>query len=513
MGDEIKIKNLMKQIEDIYNIISKAKLNQEDEDLINNKHTAVKEIYEDFIENYLDFKEISDNLYDGIYISDGKGKTIFVNKAYTRTTGISKEEVIGRTVKEISDEGKLYKGAVTMDVLKRKETVNSMGKSFRNGKDLLVTGSPILDENGNIKLVVINNRDISGLKELEYKIAELQNDKLKASEEIKYLRKQQMSNNRLYYYSENMKTISELIETIAATDVSVLITGESGTGKEVVADEIYYKSKRRNKPFIKVNCAAIPAELLESELFGYEGGAFTDAKKSGKIGMFELANDGTILLDEIGDMPVNLQTKLLRVLQNKEIIRLGSNKSVKLNIRVIAATNKNLQELIKNGKFRDDLYYRLNVVPINIKPLRERKEDINYLAIEFLNKYNKKYDKNVLFEENVINLLKKYKWPGNIRELENLIERMVVINNDGIIKYNNLASVLEIEVDKLSEMEVDSQSLKETVQNYERHIILNYLKKYKSVNKAAKNLGLSQPALWKKCKVLKIDDKEMNSRL
>lgn len=501
MGEEQKIIRLYEELKDIYNLIENTEIDLEIKNSINEKYRKINEIYTDFMDNYLDFKEISDNLYDGIYISDGNGKTIFVNKAYLRNTEIPKEKLIGRTVKEITEEG-LYKGAVTMEVLARKEPVNSLGKILANNKDVLVSGSPIFDDDGNVKLVVINNRDISDLKELEQINAKLNEDKQRATEEIKYLRKQQISNN--LFIDNQMNETMELIKTIAPTDVTVLITGESGTGKEVIADEIYYRSKRNKKPFIKVNCAAIPEELLESELFGYVGGAFTDAKKAGKIGLFELANGGTILLDEIGEMHLSLQSKLLRVLQTKEIRRIGGNNPIKLDIRVISSTNKDLHEEIKKGTFREDLFYRLNVVPINIKPLRERKGIIPDLTIEFLSKFNKKYGKDATLQKGVMNLLMKYKWPGNIRELENLIERMVVINDDGIIKYNSIASILELESD--NDNELDNRTLKDIVQGLEKDIITKSLKKYGSVNKAASVLGLSQPALWKKCKKLNIDN-------
>lgn len=504
MGDERKIIYIFNEIKDIYEAVYELDININTKKYIKEKYNKINEIYEDFMTNYLDFREISDNLYDGIYISDGEGKTIFINKAYTRTTGISQAEVLGRSVKEISEEGMLYKGAVTMDVITNKKTINSLGKSLKNNKDLLITGSPIFDDKGNIKLVVINNRDISDLKELEHKNALLKIDRQRAKEEIKYLRKQQFLNNIISTSINHMEETVELIKTIAPTDVTVLITGESGTGKEVVADEIYSRSKRNDKPFIKVNCAAIPDELLESELFGYEGGAFTDARRLGKIGLFELANEGTILLDEIGEMHLSLQAKLLRVLQTKEILRIGGSKPVKLDIRVIASTNKDLHEEIKEGKFREDLFYRLNVVPINIKPLRERKEMIPDLIREFLGKFNKKYGKEVILQNIAMDLLINYKWPGNIRELENLIERMVVINSDGIIKYSNLESILDIE-NYSSYDEPGNRKLKDLVQELERDVITLSIKKYGSVNKTAAILGLSQPALWKKCKVLNIE--------
>jgi transcriptional regulator with PAS, ATPase and Fis domain len=307
------------------------------------------------------------------------------------------------------------------------------------------------------------------------------------------------------YESNNMRALMELVSTIAPTDVTVLITGESGTGKEVIANEIHSRSKRLYKPFIKVNCAAIPGELLESELFGYEGGAFTDAKKTGKIGLFELANEGTILLDEIGEMPLNLQTKLLRVLQTKEITRIGGSKPIRLDIRVITSTNRDLLEAIREGRFREDLYYRLNVVPIQLKPLRERKDEIPNLIEEFLNNFNRKYGKHVTIQDKAMKLLEIYKWPGNIRELENLIERIVVINKDGIIRAGSVASMLNMSDMGLFDINSDTDmTLKDSVQALEKEIITMTIKKCGSVNKAAAQLGLSQPALWKKCKGLNI---------
>ncbi|MBV1756671.1 MAG: sigma 54-interacting transcriptional regulator [Dethiosulfatibacter sp.] len=456
----------------------------------------------DLVGTFLDFREISDSLYDGMYISDGNGRTLFINEAYTRITGIEKEQVIGRTVEEISTEGKLYRGAVTTEVLKKKERISSIGKSLVNKKEHLVTGTPIFDDSGNVRLVVINNRDISELKELESKMMKMQSNQILANEEIKFLRKQ-LSSKAITSIDKSMVSIMELIDTIAPTDVTVLITGESGTGKEVIADEIYLRSRRNQKPFIKINCAAIPAELLESELFGYEKGAFTDAKKSGKIGMFELANQGTILLDEIGDMPIKLQTKLLRVLQDKEILRLGSEAPIKLDIRLIASTNKDLQTEMLEGRFRDDLFYRLNVVPIHIRPLRERIDDIESLTEEFIDKYNKKYGKRVKLEHDTYEILKEYKWPGNIRELENLIERMVVINKDGVIKYDNILNILYADEAFKNGPKADLM-LKEAVENLEKEMIKSAINNYGSVNKAAQKLGLSQPALWKKCKKLNI---------
>lgn len=321
-----------------------------------------------------DFREVCQHLYDGIHITDGEGVILFINDAYTRTTGIRPEQVLGRRVSEI--EGLLYQGSVTGQVLKTKQRVNAVATILGLGKEVLVTGTPVFDPFGNVKLVVTNTRDFPELKRLEGQLHTLTEERRKANQELAYLRQRQAGGKELIYRSGAMESVVELARTVAQTDVTVLITGESGTGKELIANELYQNSARRDKPFIKVNCAAIPAELLESELFGYEEGAFTGARRSGKAGLFELADTGVILLDEIGDMPLALQTKLLRVLQQRELIRVGGSRPVKLDLRVIAATNKDLREQARQGRFREDLYYRLNVVPIELKPLRERRADI-----------------------------------------------------------------------------------------------------------------------------------------
>lgn len=493
MGDNrIFLENLWDNLEEIF--FNEEIVNKEKE------FRNLRKKYEKFLENYFDFEEIANNLFDGIYISDGNGKTLFINEAYTRITGITAKEVIGKNVKELLKKN-LYKGAVTLDVIEKKERVSKIGEIIRTKKELLLTGSPIFDKTGNVKMVVINNRDITELKEVEKKLEKLKDNSIKKEEEIKFLRSQQISNKKIIYNSESMKKIISTIENIAPTDVTVLITGESGTGKEVIADEIYYKSLRYGKPFIKVNCAAIPSELLESELFGYVKGAFTDSNKNGKIGLFELADSGTILLDEIGDMPLKLQSKLLRVLQTKEIMKIGGTEPIKLDIRIIASTNQNLQELIKNGKFREDLYYRLNVLPIDIKPLRERKKDINDLVLYFLGYYTKKYNKNLLICDNVIEIIEQYEWPGNIRELENFIERLVVINVKGRIEKEDVAQLLYNRNTIFSEQEYN---LKKIISRVEKDIIEKALRKFGSTRQASIYLKIDQSTIVKKCKKLGI---------
>jgi PAS domain S-box-containing protein len=512
MGDENKIREIKHLVEKLYGILLDTSINNDQKGEALKINNEVNILYKDFMDSYLDFREISDNLYDGIYISDGEGKTLFVNNAYTRITGINKEEVIGRNVQDILKEGKLYKGAVTMRVIEQKKQVNSIGNILKNGNKVLVTGNPIFDDAGNVKLVVINNRDINKLISVERQLDKLIRNENKANEEIKLLRSKQFTNKKLVYKSKEMQSVMETVRTVALTDVTVLITGDSGTGKELIADEIYFNSRRNNKPFIKVNCAAIPEELLESELFGYDEGAFSGAKKSGKIGMFELANEGIILLDEIGDMALKLQAKILRVLQQQEIKRVGGTKQIKIDVRVIASTNKNLKELMKEGKFREDLFYRLYVVPIELKPLRERKSDIPVLIDEFLSKNNEKYNKNIRIEYEAMEMLVEYSWPGNIRELENIIERLVIITKEEQVKKNAIIVMLYLETTNIMDcLSDDDYNLKRAVQMIEKTIITSALKEFGSTRKAAQKLGIDQSTVVKKSKKLGIkstsDDK------
>lgn len=377
--------------------------------------------FKDFIKKFIDFKLIIDNFPDEIYISDGAGTTLYANPAYEKSSGILLKEIVGRNISDLEKTGHYFKNPIIPLVIERKETVTSVAYIIKKDKKVFLTGVPVFNKHTReLEYVISFDHDSQYFEKLETQLSKLRDEKEKDYAELTYHRQKQMENGGIYYSDDIMAQIFEMTRNIAQTDVTVLITGESGTGKELVADEIYRNSKRNDKQFIKVNCAAIPAELLESELFGYESGSFTGAKKEGKIGMFELANNGTILLDEIGDMSLPLQTKLLRVIQQREITRVGGTKAIPLDIRIIAATNKNLLKEKNNGNFREDLYYRLNVVPIELPPLRNRKEDIGILTKEFLKNYNSKYGKNVLLDEHVIALFETYPWPGNIRELENL---------------------------------------------------------------------------------------------
>ena len=381
----------------------------------------------------LDFREVCENLYDGIHITDGEGKVLFINTAYTRTTGIRPEDVLGRRVSDIEAEGKLYRGSVTAQVLERRERVNSVATILGLNKEVLVTGTPVFGFDGAIKMVVTNTRDFPELKRLEQQLLTLTEESRKAHEELAYLRRQQAGDKQLSYRSAAMQSVMSLIQTVAPTDVTVLITGESGTGKELVANELYQQSDRRGKPFIKVNCAAIPSELLESELFGYVEGAFTGAKKGGKLGLFEAAAGGTLFLDEISEMDLGLQAKLLRVLQERRIRPVGGVKEIDVDVRVIAACNAGLPDYVDQGKFRKDLYYRLNTFPIHIPPLRERTGDIPALAAAILDQLSHKLRRPFTLTDEAVRLLQAHSWPGNVRELRNVLEFSAYLTPSGVI--------------------------------------------------------------------------------
>lgn len=307
-------------------------------------------------------------------------------------------------------------------------------RKMRQGNEIYITGSPVYCE-GRITHVTVNIRDVTELQRLQEQVSRLTALYLSAPEDKRI---SSLAADNVVIESSVMKRIIDLIVRISQVDSVVLISGESGTGKEVLARLIHKLSSRSRGPFISINCGAIPENLLESELFGYEKGSFTGALREGKPGLFELANSGIIFLDEIGEMPSNLQVKLLKIIQDMEAYRLGGVKPVKFDVRIIAATNRNLRERIKEGKFREDLFYRLNVVPIEVPPLRERQEDIFPLIWHFLKQFNQKYKQSKTFSSEVIEIMESYYWPGNVRELQNIVERMVVTSDSDVLKPEHL---------------------------------------------------------------------------
>ncbi len=377
---------------------------------------------------------IIDSSFDGLYITDGKGLTLRINRAIKRMTGLGEEDLVNKTMYELVDKGILSRSASVL-VLDQKKPVTTTLTTV-TGTHLLVSATPVFDEEGNIFRIVTSVRDISELNMLKQRIEQLEG--LRSHFEFQMNQMRVKLSGDLIFKNRDMENIVYQAMKIAEVDSTVLLSGESGVGKELIATIIQRNSNRKNGPFIKLNCAAIPENLIESELFGYETGAFTGARKEGKPGLFELANEGTLLLDEIGDIPLHLQVKLLRAIQEREIIRVGGTKSVRIDVRIIAITNKELEVMVKKGEFREDLYYRINVVPIYVPPLRERREDIPSLIRHFMNNFNLRYNYKKDMEAEAIEALMRYSWPGNIRQLENLIERLIVTTSAEKIKLQHL---------------------------------------------------------------------------
>ena len=431
----------MNQSLSIYNI--RQKLHDIMENTDSNTAQALSEVdasLGDFLDYGIDFKRVVDGLDDSLLITDNTGKCIYVNPAYSKNTSIQPKEILGKVVMDEYGPGKLFSHGAVGDVIKTGKVTFCLCKTSKNDIPLTgyIIGTPLFDNQGNLQQVIALSRPIVQLKGLRNDFAAFVSELNQIQKQLSPTTtdaKEQLS-PPIIGKETTMAPVWSLIHHIAPTDATVLITGESGTGKEVLADEIFRNSNRKNERFVKLNCASIPAQLFESELFGYEKGAFSGANAKGKPGLFELANHGTLLLDEIGDMPLDLQVKLLRAIQTKEITRIGGIKPIHLDVRIIAATNCNLKAKVADGTFRQDLFYRLNVVPIKIPPLRERKDDIEALCDFFIRKFSEKYHSSFSLTELQLDYLRSYNWPGNIRELENIMEYLVICSS-GVGAVNN----------------------------------------------------------------------------
>ncbi|MGI6630056.1 MAG: sigma 54-interacting transcriptional regulator [Bacillota bacterium] len=433
--------------------------------------------------------------HDGICFSDGQANLVENNEAFYRITGLSPEEVLGKDGSYLTKHGLISK-SIVREVLKTKKPVTTF-QTYHTGKTCMNTANPVFNDRGEISMVVTNVRDITELTRLKEQLSATKELSQRYEDELTQLRYEKYKQNKVVAQSEKMNKVMELAYRVGQVDSTVLITGETGVGKEIIANTIHLFSPQRNKnTFIKINCAALPENLLESELFGYEKGAFTGARTEGKPGKFELAQNGTIFLDEIADMSLPLQAKLLRVIQEKEVTRLGGTKSISLNVRIIAATNQELEKLLSEGKFRKDLYYRLNVVSIHIPPLRERRSDIRPLALFFLNKYNAKYNRERMLSAKVLEILEQYDWPGNIRELENLIENLVVLSQEQFIEPHDLPE--NFRNNDFVKYYSSELTLDEILSKVEKEVLKQALAEYRMAKDAAKVLGVSPATICRK---------------
>ena len=440
---------------------------------------------------------IFDSVTDGLYITDGEGITLRINSAFEKITGIKSQNIIGKNVRELLETG-VFNKSVSLLVLESNRTA-SLIESLPNGKTALLTGTPVFDSFGKIFRIVTTLRDMADLNMLESRLAQTEKKSEQYRMEILNLRLQQLNMEDTIVHSQIMRNVMRLAFRLGEVDSTVLITGESGVGKEIVTRAIHKAGEDENRPLITAVCSAIPENLLESELFGYEKGSFTGADRSGKPGLFEIAEGGTLFLDEIGEISLNIQVKLLRAIQEKEITRIGGRKPIEINVRIITATNKNLEKAIKEKTFRQDLYYRLNVVPIRIPPLRERNDDILPLVNYFLNKFNIKFDRDVRFTSEALVQFESYNWPGNVRELENTVERMVVLASGPLIRKRDIAEHIREKINIDPEMILDKiPPLTEAKEKFEEQIILRAWKKYRSTRKMARVLEISQSTVVRK---------------
>lgn len=423
-------------------------------------------------------EKILDNSSDEIFVLDGDQRVVYVNKQCERHYGLKRSEVMGKKNSSLVDE-KYWRPSVVSMVYQKKQPVTILQTTYI-GTELITTAVPILNKENEIELVVVTSQELQN-----YEIVRTTEEHHSMTDEL-----DDFTDNTFITDSRKVKDILRLAKRIAPVNSTVMIVGESGTGKGILADGIHRMSHRKNGPFLTINCAAIPEELLESELFGYVSGAFTGASKYGKKGLIESADQGTLFLDEIGEMSLKVQAKLLQLVQDRQFIPVGGNKVKKVDVRVIAATNKDLGKLIEQGLFREDLYYRLNVIELNVPPLRERPEDIIPLTYYFLNQFNKKYEQNRLISQESIHVLRSYSWPGNVRQLQNIIERAVVMS-DSIIQPFDLPHDLHRSSEPFVQV-ASPRSLDAALEEVEKNLVVQSYEKNPSTRKVAKDLHISQ---------------------
>ncbi|PWW20272.1 transcriptional regulator with PAS, ATPase and Fis domain [Cytobacillus oceanisediminis] len=457
-----------------------------------------------------DMNAILSSIYDEILVVNQKGELIrFSDNVIPGFWKVDLKEMIGKNILELENQG-LFCPSVTRMVLEKKKKV-SIVQETRNGRKILAVGNPVLNEKNEIDRIIIASRDITETTRLKTELKEIRKISEQYKKELDDFKNKDRFIKKLIYRSPKMERIINQARKIADFSSTVLLHGESGVGKEVIAQAIHQLGNRSSKPFLKLNCGAIPENLLESELFGYAKGAFTGADKNGKEGYFKQADQGIIFLDEIGEMPLHLQVKLLRVLQEQEVIPVGSTTPIKVDVQIIAATNKQLEKLVEAGTFREDLYYRLNVIPLHIPPLRERIEDISVLAFHFLQQLNDKYNKSFHLTPDAINVLEFYPWPGNVRELQNIIERLIVSSEDPAINAEFVSQFLKLGYDLKKSKPVITRviPLQEAIDHVEEQLILLAMKQFKTTTKAAKALGVSQSSVSRKYQKI-LNERNMN---
>lgn len=440
------------------------------------------------------YDKIFNDIEEEIFVTDHEGKVLYMNPHSETICGVGWDVCVGHNVRELQKKG-IFSESMTLEVIAKHEKVEKIVE-VASGRHIISTAIPLYtngaDGKKQLEYVLCTSKDIHAINELVRQNETIARELDDSKKELVALRRRVISQKNYVFESPAMKEIRKVIMRIAPTDVTVLVDGETGAGKEVAADLIHSLSHRSGYPLMKVNCGLIPSELLESELFGYMPGAFSGALKDGKIGVIEAGNKGTIFLDEIGEMPLLLQVKLLEFLQDRKIQRLGGVKKIPIDVRVVAATNRNLKEMVEQGEFRKDLYYRLNVMPIHLPPLRERKEDILPLAKMFLQKFNHQYHFHKRFAEEVLQGLVAYDWPGNVRELMHVVERFAVSAEDDVIGEGLLREVLGRPMLSNKIICTEILPLMEAREELDRILVTTAMDRSGSTRKAAEMLGINQ---------------------
>ena len=453
------------------------------------KTASREEILKEYDKLYatcLNLETIIDNSQDSIFVSDGNAVIVKINKAYEKLSGENRENLLGLSLFDL--EGEMFSKSCTLRALEKRKQVTIEQVIFKTNRTTHVTTTPVFDDDNNIVMAITNNRDLKEIATLKERLADTEELANKYKQQIEALKFQNEHGGTFVAQDRNTLEMLRKADKLAKVDATVLILGETGSGKEQLAKYLHQASNRKKGKLLKVNCGALSTTLIESELFGYEKGAFTGASTSGKTGFFEAANNGILFLDEIGEIPMEMQVKLLRVLQEGEFFRIGGTRPIKTNVRIFAATNKNLQEMVLQGLFRADLYYRLNVTSITVPPLRERIYDIIPIANRFLNEFNRKYGMKKMISAAAYQALQGFNWPGNVRELRNVIEQALVMSENDSIHPEELPFALPGKFEFLHlEEYVDLDAL---LGKIEASYVLNAYEKHKSIRAAAKSLGM-----------------------
>ncbi|WP_272699586.1 sigma-54 interaction domain-containing protein [Desulfovibrio sp. Fe33] len=454
--------------------------------------------------------QVFDTMRDGLYITDRKGETLTVNEMYENLTGLKAEDIVGKYVKDLVESG-VFDLALNSKVVQTKKSATAVQMTSK-GRKVVLMAHPIFDYDEDVELVVTFVRDIALISQLKEQVVAQKQLIDKYKQEIK-----QHNESLFQPMSPIMVDLYEQLRRVAKTDASILLLGETGVGKGVLAHEVHEQSSRKGQPFFKVDCTSIPENLIESELFGYAPGAFSGADSRGKPGMFEVADKGTLFLDEIGELPLSMQSKLLRVLQNSEIQRVGATKARTIDVRIIAATNRDLEEEVRQGRFRSDLFYRLHVAVMRTPPLRERGEDIHAMLHFFRKQFNAKYKRNLKLSAKAEEAMLNYRWDGNIREMENLMHSLAVTTHDERVELRHLpvrmlnGSTLHGEPGRIGfDFEhAEGKDLKTIMAEIEAKYLQHAIERYGSTTRAAEKLNVNRTTIFRKLKKAGIDSEDM----